>query len=99
MRNSILRAGVVVAVGVAVMSGAAGVAHAGDATDRWYGDPADSWDADDYPDCGAALTKIYVSGAAGTLGGPLGTVGGMASGLPDVFLDCPGVEPWQQNGT
>jgi hypothetical protein len=99
MKRSILRAGVVLAIGVAVLPGLSGVAQAGDVADRWYGDPATSWDADDHPDCGAALAKVYVAGAAGAVGGPAGLVAGAAGALPDVYLDCPQVQPHQQNGT
>ena len=99
VRKSILRVGVMVAVGAAVSLCLSGVAQASPASDRWIDAHSGAWDPKDYPDCAEALGKFYVSGAAGTLGGPLGTVGGVASALPDIYLDCPGLEPWQQNGT
>ena len=54
---------------------------------------------DDHPDCGEALVKVYVQGGLGAVGGPAGMIAGAATGLPDVYLDCPKLEPWMQNGT
>jgi len=96
-----VRGNVVAVLSVGLMLGLSGVAQAGnwdDERDRSVDKTA--WDPkEDYPDCAEAIGKLYVSGAAGGLGGPAGIVGGLATGLPDVYLDCPTVEPWQQNGT
>jgi hypothetical protein len=100
VRKSMVRGNVVAVLSVGLMLGLSGVAQAGDAEDEYdrsVGKTA--WDPKDYPDCAEAIGKFYVSGAAGGLGGPAGIVGGLATGLPDIYLDCPTVEPWQQNGT
>jgi hypothetical protein len=100
------QAGAVVAATAGLLLGLSGVAQAAPADSGWeraqrHWDEAygQQWDPADHPDCMEALAKFYVQGAAGGVGGPAGMVGGLAAGLPDVFLDCPRVEPWQQNGT
>ncbi len=105
-RTSILRVGAVVAATAGLLLGLSGGAQAAPAEDGWER-AGKRWDEGyskqanpaDHPDCMAAVGKFYVSGAAGALGGRAGAVGGLATGLPDIYLDCPAVEPWQQNGT
>jgi hypothetical protein len=96
-------AGVVAAACAALMLTGAGPARAAD--DGWvdYGE----YDMEGSPDCGSALVGVYWDGAAGAAAGALagpggvlpGFVGGVYSGLKDVYNDCPALEPWMQNGT
>ena len=95
-KRPMTRAGAVIAASAALLLGLSGVAHADGPGDRWYGEPVNMAD---YPDCGEALAKYQVSVGAGALGGPVGMIAGAATGLPDVYLDCPPAPEYWHNGT